>query len=261
MFNLVYIGSFQHEMSDIELDRVAALSDHSDFAAELVFCNGTGLLELRKPSARAFERLLEAGFNGISLSEQSVSRASSRQVLEGAIGLVRPMNLSVSAPGSGSMEIITSQGPVTFAALTTGSDRSPARDPVDVFEAFLASQSSVRAIFVDFSGPNMMLKKAMAWKFRRHKIPVHWFGSGSGVPTADLSIENGRFYVTDIGAVGSHGRVGSTGYETWWNRYRFRSDPPSHLPDISRSYADELHLSFDENFLCVSCGRLRREVD
>lgn len=258
MMNVLFFGSIQHGLSSSDVSEIDLPELKRKYAADCVFLNGTGILDSGKTAGDIFIRILEAGVTAITLGGQSIARSASRMLLKEIPGIIRPLNLPPGTPGRNAAVIETVTGKLALVVLVTGTDRNPVDNPYTSLLSFLAENPDVRCIIADFSGPGIPLKKALAWKLRQNQLPVHILGSGLNVPTADLNIHNGRFFVSDTGTISFPDHIGSQTCAQWWSKYSQRIyDGSSSSISNGTLSADAISLLLDDDFYALKAERIK----
>ncbi|MGB9735926.1 MAG: TIGR00282 family metallophosphoesterase [bacterium] len=126
--------------------------------------------------------------------------------LSNSSAIIRPLNISLSAPGRG-FAIITKQGvaPLAIINLIGRVFMPPAECPfhtsLEAIDKIKQSYSDVRHILVDFHAEATSEKQALGWYLDGKVTCV--LGTHTHVQTSDETIlPNGTAYITDVGMSG-----------------------------------------------------------
>ena len=262
MPSLLYLGEVLHELGRDSLKHLLRELGGESAKADLVVCNGNGILRTGDNMDAHLERLFESGIDVAVFGEHALSRAAARKLLSLDLPVIRPLNLPLGAPGHGWRHVKAGSMSIAIVSLFTGTDRILVDDPLDAMERFIVETREIEydGMIVDFSGPNLNLKKYLAWKLSDRKPVVHCIGSGLGIPTDDLSITNGRLYITDIGMIGNESSIAGLTPDSWQRKIREHSFSESNLPS-SPIRVDGVLLSFREDFTIASAKKIRMTLE
>ncbi|OIP24088.1 hypothetical protein AUK22_09085 [bacterium CG2_30_54_10] len=222
MLELLILGEISHEINFADFQVCLGVMKRKFPEAGIITINANGLLRESNRIEALLEKLFETGVDLATLGNQALARVGARRALERQPRLVRPMNLPPGCPGQGAVELETPEGKIWFVTLFTGTDRFPVDDPIGVFESFCSERGAGAPIFVAFAGPDLAIKKALAWRVSEREPCIHVFGFGLGAATDDLCIRGGRCTVSDVGMVGSEELIDGLPPQVWWNINRLR---------------------------------------
>ncbi|RCK78673.1 MAG: Ser/Thr protein phosphatase family protein [Candidatus Ozemobacter sibiricus] len=258
---ILWLGSLLRDLP-VEVWRscLAAACQRHPGAGSLVV-NGNLAVRDGPLAERCLATLFENGVDVVTLGDQAVARVSSRRALERWPRLIRPLNLPPAAPGQGAFalkEYGSGEG-VWIVSLMTGSERFPVDDPFDALEAFGRAHRPT-AVLVDISGPDLEVRKALAWRAAEYPWPVHVLGSGLGVATDDLGLADGRLTLTDVGIVGEEHLIGGLPPAQWWTLRRHLPTPPPASPGAGYLRVDGVHLILEPNGRVAAATPLRLKV-
>ena len=226
--------------------------EQSSGKTELVVANCNGILSAGRDISAQMQTFFDSGIDIAVLGDQAIARKSARQALEAGQPVIRPLNFPLGAPGEGAWKFATSNGDLWIVSLYTGSYRNPVDDPGDVLKRFLEAKPPFWACVVDFFGPNIQLKQALAWSFGTKYRNVHFLGTGLGVGTIDARVCSGQAFVSDIGVVGPQGAIAGVQPKVWLqNRYERWSLSDGSPNAVLQGSALELTLDQDGQALEV----------
>ncbi len=174
-----------------------------------------------------YEKLLKYGVNLITLGDHAYRKKDIIPVLERSSQIVRPANLSPSAPGKGFTTYKTHKGTtVGVVALIGRLFMKPADSPYDCIDAILPKlANSADIIFVDMHAEATSEKVAMGYHLDGRVSCV--FGTHTHIATADEKIlPKGTAYITDIGMTGSYNSVLGRNTEAVLKNFRTQQPCP-----------------------------------
>ncbi len=160
-------------------------------------------------SAAAYEKVVQAGANLITLGDHVYRRKDTISVLEKSDRLVRPANLPPAAPGrefaihqtagGAKVAVISLLGRMYMKPLTNC--------PFAAVDRILENlPRDVKVIVVDIHAEATSEKVAMGWHLDGRVSVV--FGTHTHIPTADERIlPKGTAYITDVGMTGPYDSV------------------------------------------------------
>ena len=156
-----------------------------------------------------YEKLLRYGVHLVTLGDHVYRRRDIIPVLERAENIVRPANLSRTAPGR-TLAVHPAAGghPVAvFSLLGRMFMKPPGDSPFHAADAMLASvPKEVRVVVVDMHAEATSEKVAMGWHLDGRVSVL--FGTHTHIPTADERIlPGGTAYITDVGMTGPYDSV------------------------------------------------------
>lgn len=225
-------------------------------AAGPVLVNANGVLRDSGAVDGFLETLFESGVDVVTLGDQAVARTVSRRALERWPRLLRPLNLPAGAPGTGAVSIATPAGPLWFVSLFTGTDRFPVDDPFAVFGRFVRDRRPA-AVVVDVAGPDLGVKKALAWRWQGGEVPVHVVGTGLGVATDDLQVTGGRAFVSDLGLIGDPDLIDGRPPADWWSDRHHLPRAAADAPPPGYLRIDGVRLVTDDGFRAQAFAPVR----
>ncbi len=216
-------------------------------AAGPVMVNANGVLRDSGAIDGFLAVLFESGIDVVTLGDQAVARTAARRALDRWPRLLRPLNLPAGAPGMGGVSITTPAGPLWFVSLFTGTDRFPVDDPFAVFERFVRDRQPP-AVVVDVAGPDLGVKKALAWRWQGGTVPVHVVGTGLGAATDDLRVTGGRAFVSDLGLIGDPDLIDGCSPADWWSDRHHLPRAAAEAPPPGYLRIDGVRLVTDQGF-------------
>ena len=227
------------------------------------FCivNGENVADGAGITPRLAERLLAAGADVLTLGNHVWRRREIAPYLEKAERVVRPANLSASAPGRGLTVVAAKDGTPVAVLNLQGSLFMPT--PVSPFELAdeLVEQARSRAkvIVVDFHAEATSEKVAMARYLDGRVTAV--IGTHTHVQTNDARVlKQGTATITDAGMTGPHDSViGSDDHNAL---KRFLTGMPTRLEPATGDVRIEGALvECDADGRATSCTAVRVEID
>ncbi|MFZ2955799.1 MAG: YmdB family metallophosphoesterase [Candidatus Ozemobacteraceae bacterium] len=241
----LFLGEILHELPFEALKRL--LDDPKRPAADFVVLNGNGILGGAGRLTEVFERLFESGIDVITLGEQALARASSRDLLNRFPKLLRPLNVPPHAPGYGHLIIKRENTSFWVVVIATPTEKRPLDDPFSALEAWITGPGRDIPGFVQMTGNDLATKQALFWRFSRSSPPIHWIGTGLGWASRRSSIREGNIFVPDIGIIGAEGCISGLDPKLWWKKNR-EHFPVEHLPPSTRILADGVFLRLQQTW-------------
>lgn len=160
-------------------------------------------------SAAAYEKVLAAGANLITLGDHVYRRKEIIAVMEKSDRIVRPANLSAKAPGREFAIYETTGGVRVAVMLVLGRMfmKIPADCPFAAVDRVLAAiPRDVKVIVVEVHAEATSEKVALGWHLDGRVSMV--VGTHTHIPTADERVlPKGTAYITDLGMTGPYDSV------------------------------------------------------
>ncbi|KKN62326.1 hypothetical protein LCGC14_0512890 [marine sediment metagenome] len=205
--NILCIGDVVGQAGrGIVADRLANLIADEDL--DLVVCNGENAAGGSGLTPQIFHKLLHYGVDVVTLGDHCFRKSEIVPILDNE-RLLRPLNLSVNAPGHGWTVVPTKSGrhrvgvACALGQMYIGGYDSP-WNTID--QAMAAIDPEVRIRVVDFHAEATSEKVAMGWHLNGRASIV--FGTHTHVPTADARIlDGGTAHISDLGMTGPYDSV------------------------------------------------------
>lgn len=160
-------------------------------------------------SAAAYEKVLAAGTNLITLGDHVYRRKEIIPILEKSDRIIRPANISAKAPGREYAVHTTSAGVKVAVMLVLGRMfmKIPADCPFAAVDRVLATiPRDVKVIVVEVHAEATSEKVALGWHLDGRVSAV--VGTHTHIPTADERVlPKGTAYITDLGMTGPYDSV------------------------------------------------------
>lgn len=255
MLSLLVLGEMSREIPAPDLRALLASVRDSGDTPETVVCNASRLLGSGGRPAAHLERLFDSGIDVVVLDAKSLARPATREVLGTLRRVIRPLNLPPGTPGAADLLLETPTGACRFVALETGDDRMPVDPPWETLAAFEAGLTDRAPLVLLFTGSDLELKQAMAWRVQSLSRPVHLIGTGLGCMAGHPMIRTGRASVPDVGIAAGETTVSGIAPDVWWQRQAHLQGAPALPPD--RLLIDAIRLRLDDAGRAASIERLR----
>lgn len=170
---------------------------------DLVIANGENASHGRGLSRAAYNELISAGTDGITLGNHTWNVREVTDIMKYENNVIRPANFSAACPGSGSMLLTAANGINVGVINIIGRTFMESSDsPFDaVLKELEVLNKKTNIILVDFHAEATSEKEAMGY-FLDGKVSAV-FGTHTHVQTADDKIlPNGTGYISDLGMTG-----------------------------------------------------------
>jgi 2',3'-cyclic-nucleotide 2'-phosphodiesterase len=187
------------------LARLPALREAHD--PDVVVVNAENAAAGAGTSPRQAHDLLEAGVDVLTGGNHTLQKREIYPVLASDPRVLRPANIAVNAPGSGSATVETRAGPVSVVNVLGSVFMTAAQSPFAVIDG-LVEEARRRAdvVLVDVHAEATSEKIALGWHLDGRVSAV--VGTHTHVQTADARVlPKGTAYVTDLGMTGPHDSV------------------------------------------------------
>lgn len=203
--------------------RLAALREEHDAACCIV--NGENVADGVGITPKLAERLLAAGADAITLGNHTWRRAEIASYLGSSERVLRPANLSSSAPGRGLAVVPSRSGtPVAVINLLGSLFLEPMRSMWEIVDELVdEARAHTPVVLVDVHAEATSEKVALArWLDGRVTAVI---GTHTHVQTADARVQpGGTAAMTDAGMTGPHDSV--IGVKAELATYRMRTGMP-----------------------------------
>ncbi len=158
-------------------------------------------------SPRQAHDLLEAGVDVLTGGNHTLRKREIYPVLASEPRVLRPANIAVSAPGSGSVTVETAAGPVSVVNVMGAVFMTAAQSPFAVIDALVEeARRGADVVLVDVHAEATSEKIALGWHLDGRVSAV--VGTHTHVQTADARVlPKGTAYLTDLGMTGPHDSV------------------------------------------------------
>lgn len=205
-FNVIFIGDIVGRPGRDALKKVlkGIVRKHS---ALFVVANGENSASGFGITEKVAKELFSYGIDIITLGNHSFDKKESEIFLDAEPKVLRPLNLSIYAPGRG-FAIIEKEGVKLAIVNLVGKVFMEIYDsPFLVIERYLKDiSSSTSNILIDFHAEATSEKKAMAY-FLDGKVSAV-LGTHTHIQTADeVILKKGTAYITDVGMTGAHDSI------------------------------------------------------
>ena len=204
-------------------ERLRALRE--ELSIDCCVINGENIADGRGITPRLADRLLAAGADAITLGNHAFARDEIGPYLKQSERVVRPANLSASAPGRGLCVVEAANGTKVAVLNLMGSlTLNVAMGPFEIVDALVEEARALApVVLVDFHAEATSEKVAMArWLDGRVTAVL---GTHTHVQTADARIlPGGTAAITDAGMTGPHDSV--IGVEARLAIHRMRTGLP-----------------------------------
>lgn len=201
---LLFIGDV---IGDLGLECVEAHLPQlkSEYKAQLTIVNGENTAKNgRGINSNAFNRLLKAGADVVTLGNHSFADRKSYTLIEKERNLLRPINYPKLAevPGRGLVIKKVNQSKLAIINIMGQALMPPVDNPFLIIEDLLDElEVQVDCIFIDFHAESTSEKQALAWHFDGKVSAI--IGTHTHVQTNDAKIlPKGTGYLTDVGMTG-----------------------------------------------------------
>lgn len=185
------------------LDRLVA-----EHGVDLVIVNAENAADGVGTSARQARELLDAGVHILSGGNHSLDRRDFFAVLREEPRVLRPANLSDTAPGRAVAVVETPAGPAGLVNVMGAVFTEATCNPFEIIDDLVKQARSDGAVhvFVDHHAEATSEKVAMGWYLDGRVTAV--VGTHTHVQTADERLlHQGTAYITDLGMTGPHDSV------------------------------------------------------
>lgn len=203
--------------------RLAGLREQHDVACCIV--NGENVADGVGITPKLAERLLAAGADAITLGNHTWRRAEIASYLGSSERVLRPANLSASAPGRGLAVVPSRSGtPVAVINLLGSLFLEPMRSMWEIVDELVdEARAHTPVVLVDVHAEATSEKVALArWLDGRVTAVI---GTHTHVQTADARVQSGgTAAMTDAGMTGPHDSV--IGVKAELATYRMRTGMP-----------------------------------
>lgn len=207
---ILYLGDVMGRAGrDAVAARLPAL--RADWALDFVVVNGENATSGAGLSADHARKLLEAGADVVTLGDHAFDQRDMLAFISSEPRVLRPLNFSKVAPGSGARVFDAPGGRKVLVAQVLGQVfmKRPFDDPFSAVDEVLKAHPRggiVHAAVVDVHCEATSEKMAMGhWCAGRASLVV---GSHTHVPTSDAMIlDGGTAYLTDAGMCGDYNSV------------------------------------------------------
>lgn len=221
MKNIVILGQIQHELQQIQLKRLVDTVKDEAGSDCLIFSNGSGLFSTAAQLENQVEQLFNVGIDVLFLGEQAISRLMGRNIIGNNLwNIVRPYNLSDSAPGIG-IKLLNLNGEEFWViSVVDHSGKIPANPPYIKLDEFFKNKQDSLPVFINISGTDINYKEALVWKLSEYNCETLVFGSGIGyfVGLNNSSESTKIRFIHDIGAVVTENTIAGIKPDLWWRR-------------------------------------------
>ncbi|MEM6688436.1 MAG: TIGR00282 family metallophosphoesterase [Planctomycetota bacterium] len=166
--------------------------------------DGSGL------SPRQFQRLRDAGVDGVTMGDHLLKDKTLRTILESSNRIVKPANYPLATPGLSWMKLPTAAGPLAVISLVGRVMMKPVDCPflgvdriLDQIEKEASEGPEIRHVLVDIHAEATSEKQAIARYLDGRVTAV--LGTHTHVPTADARIlPHGTAFQCDVGMTGPY---------------------------------------------------------
>ncbi len=175
---------------------------------DVIIVNGENSAHGSGLTATTVQALLDAGANIITTGDHVWDQREIYTVIEHEVRLIRPLNLSPSAPGRGMYIRYVDDRPQIAVINLLGRVYMPPNDcPFRAIESHIESLRAITpVIVVDFHAEATSEKIAMGWFLDGRVSAV--LGTHTHVQTADERIlPKGTAFISDVGMCGAHDSV------------------------------------------------------
>jgi hypothetical protein len=187
-------------------ERLPGLREELDL--DFVVANGENTADGVGITPKLADRLLGSGVDVVTLGNHVWRRREIAPYLSGADRVIRPANLSASAPGRG-WTVAAARDGTRVAVINLLGDLflAPATSPFEVVDALVdEAQRETPVVLVDFHAEATSEKVALA-RYLDGKV-TGVFGTHTHVQTNDARVEpGGTAAITDAGMTGPHDSV------------------------------------------------------
>jgi metallophosphoesterase (TIGR00282 family) len=158
-------------------------------------------------SPRQAQDLLDAGVDVLTGGNHTLQKREIYPVLAAEPRMLRPANIAVNAPGSGSVTVETPAGPVSVVNVMGSVFMTAAQSPFAVIDELVdAARRRAAVVLVDVHAEATSEKIALGWHLDGRVSAV--VGTHTHVQTADARVlPGGTAYVSDLGMTGPHDSV------------------------------------------------------
>jgi metallophosphoesterase (TIGR00282 family) len=175
---------------------------------DFVVCNAENAADGTGITSRIAQRLLAAGVDVITLGNHAYRQREVYPYLDTERRIVRPANISSSAPGRGETVQPAADGtPVAVLNLIGRLYLEPSQSPFDMARTMAAAaRERAAVVLVDFHAEATSEKVAMGRLLAGRVTAV--IGTHTHVQTNDAAVlDGGTAYITDAGMTGPHDSV------------------------------------------------------
>ena len=158
-------------------------------------------------SPRQARDLLEAGVDVLTGGNHTLQKRELYPMLQAEPRVLRPANIAVDAPGSGSVTVETPAGRVGVVNVMGSVFMTAAHSPFAVIDDLVEqARRTSDAVLVDVHAEATSEKIALGWHLDGRVAAV--VGTHTHVQTADARVlPGGTAYLTDLGMTGPHDSV------------------------------------------------------
>ncbi len=249
MKNIILLGEIKHE---VQQDQFRQLTDKilCEFGSDsIIFANLNGLFTTGTKLEKHLEGLFNSGIDGVFLGEAAFYRAAGRRTIIGSsLPIVRPHNLSKSAPGVGKLLVDFGGFKAWLISVMDHSGRMPSNPAHYGLQEFFEGREDEFPVFLNVNGTDLEYGEALAWWLNSKGYKAIVFGTGLGFQIYDESInkELGLNYIGDIGSVVAENTIGGLRHSRWWER-QVEHRTVDFLPEWGRLKCNYTVVSFDAN--------------
>lgn len=205
-FNVIFIGDIVGRPGRDALKKLlkVLIKKHD---ALFVIANGENSASGFGITEKVAGELFSYGVDIITLGNHTFDKKESENFLDEAVRVLRPLNLSLYAPGRGYTVIEKKNIKLLVVNLIGKVFMEVYDSPFLAIDKYLSQLTEItKNIIVDFHAEATSEKKAMAY-FLDGKVSAV-LGTHTHVQTADeMILKKGTAYITDVGMTGSHDSI------------------------------------------------------